>query len=755
MVIATLAWRWPAIVALVCLAAIIPFVARAQEPVTWEVYALSQIVPGSRIGRIDFYPDTRTAVGTNGVCVKYGNAVLTADTVSANEETGEAVADGQVHIQSGDQVWVGDHIRYNFKTHQMQSEQFRTGKPPVFAAGKNLSGDISNQTYTARHAFVTTDDVSDPATRIRASRIKIVPGKYIEMWNAVLFMGDVPVFYFPYYTRNLGPHANNWNFLGGFSSANGAYLLSTYNWWYNDAMDGKFHLDYREKRGPGVGPDINLHLGQWGDGTFKYYYTHDRDQYEGTNGLPDFGPISENRQRVYFGWQATPVTNLNIKALVNYQSDPFLLHDFFESEYRDNPQPNTFIEANKYWDNWSVDALTTPQVNDFFNQVERLPDVRLTGFRQQVLDTPVYYNSESSAGYYQTFFAETNGVTPPPAYAAARADTYHQLLLPWTFFNWLNVTPRVGGRVTYYSDESGPGGTNSEAYRTVFNTGVGTSFKASHLWMGATNSFLAVNGLRHIIEPSANYVFVPNPSKEPSQLPQFDSALPSLQLLPVEFPDYNNIDSIDSQNVIRLGLRNTLQTKRGGQLDNLLNWNLTLDWRLNPHGDTVNLDEPFSQPQSFSDLYSDLRFKPQTWVTFDSRLRYDINYNQLNLAFHQLTLAPNDRWSWGIGHWYLRGGFDGFTQRNDYLTSTIFYRVNDNYGLRATQNFNLDAGRLQQQFYSIYRDMRNWTGALTLRVTDNSSGPTDFTVAFTFSLKAAPSRSMGSDAVNPDSLIGN
>jgi len=85
--------------------------------------------------------------------------------------------------------------------------------------------------------------------------------------------------------------------------------------------------------------------------------------------------------------------------MVNYQGDPLLLHDFFEGDYAaNNPQSNTFVEANKYWDNWSLDALATPRVNDFFDQVERLPDVKLTGWRQQVFDTPVYYESESSAG---------------------------------------------------------------------------------------------------------------------------------------------------------------------------------------------------------------------------------------------------------------------------------------------------------------------------------------------------------------------
>jgi LPS-assembly protein len=215
---------------------------------------------------------------------------------------------------------------------------------------------------------------------------------------------------------------------------------------------------------------------------------------------------------------------------VNYQSDPLVLHDFFEGAYTANPQPNTFVEANKYWDNWSLDALTTPRVNDFFDQVERLPDVKLTGWRQQVFDTPVYYESESSAGYYRRMLAATNGLfagTNGPGLRLFRRARRHvpAIALPWTFFGWLNVTPRAGGRFTYYSAETGPGGTNSETYRKIFNTGVDVSFKSSRLWTGATNSLLDVDGLRHIVEPSASYAFVPRPSTPPAQLPQFDSEI--------------------------------------------------------------------------------------------------------------------------------------------------------------------------------------------------------------------------------------
>jgi LPS-assembly protein len=748
--------QFPAIAALAFLPVIFPLMVSAEEQSTWDIQSLNHIIPGGPIGHITMQGDPRTGtiLGTDGVYVKNGATVLMADTASVNKATGDVVADGHVRIETGDQIWVGDHVTYNMNTHVMTTEQFRAGMPPVFAAGRALEGNATNKTYNASHAFVTTDDIFDPTFRIQASRIKIVPGQYVELWNAVVYMGDVPVFYFPYYRRNIGPHANNLNFAAGYRSQYGGFLLNNYTWWYNDNVDGKFHLDYYSERGLGIGPDLNLNLGQWGNAQFKYYYIHDHDQNAGTNGLPDFGPVSEDRQRVYFGWQATPYTNLNLKALVNYQSDAYLEHDFFPRDYGENPQPPTFIEANKYWNNWSLDALTTPEVNNFFDQIERLPDIRLTGFRQQVLNTPVYYDSESSAGYYKAFFAQTNGVTPTASYSAARADTYHQLTVPWTFFNWLNVTPRVGGRFTYYSDETGTGGTNAEAYRTVFNTGIGTSAKASQLWTGATNSLFQVDGLRHIIEPSVNYVYVPKPSTAPAQLPQFDSALPSLLLLPVEFPDYNNIDSVDSENVIRLGVRNTLQTMRNGQLDKLLDWNLVIDWRLDPGGNPVNLDEPFSPQQTFSDLYSDLSFKPRSWIILDSKLREDVENGDLNFAFHQLTFTPDNHWSWGLGYWYQRAGFDGFTQSVDYITSVFYYRLDDNWGCRMEDDYNADTGRLQQQTYTVYRDMRSWTAAIIFRVIDDSTGPIDYTFAFTFSLKATPSQHVGQDTVYGSHFLG-
>ena len=753
--------KFPAILALSLLAALVALSACAQDESGDVIEALSKVLPRLPEGQMYYDSATETMYWTNGVYFRHpdkvGEIVLTADSASLNEKTGDVRADGNVHIESGGQLWVGDHINYNFITHRMSSEQFRFGAPPIFAGGAQLSGHLGSANGAATqvvttNAYFTTDDVANPFYRVRADRVVIIPGKSVQMWNAVFYLGRIPVFYFPYYKRDLGTRVNHFTVQPGYRSLYGAELLSTYQWYLGDLAEGKIHFDYRTLRGPGFGPDVDLHLGQWGQATVKYYYLLDYKPNSDTNGLPYLGDIPHNRQEFYLGWQATPATNLNLKALINYQSDPLIIHDYYQGDYTENPQPNTFVEANKYWDNWSLDALTTPRVNSFFAQVERLPDVQLTGFRQQVFDTPLYYDSQSSIGAFRAYTANTtNNVFDPNigfyTNSATRLDTFHQFTLPWTFFNWLNVTPNVGGRLTYYSrGASDLAPAQNDLNRKVLNTGVGFSFKASQLWTGATNSLLQVDGLRHIIEPSANYVFVPNPSVPPAQLPQFDSELPSLMLLPIDFPDYNDIDSIDTQNVIRFGLRNVLQTKRAGQLQDLVNWNLLLDWRL----------EPQPGQSSLNDLYSQLSFRPRTWLTLESQVRYDIDGGNVNLSFHQITFTPDNRWSWGLGHWYLRPGTwgNGTWQKADYITSTFFYRFDDNWGLRLQHNFDATSGRLQSQFYTIYRDLRSWTMSLTFHIENDLSSPVSYSVSYQLSLKASPSSGLGTDSVNPYWLVG-
>ncbi|MEI6786333.1 MAG: LPS assembly protein LptD, partial [Verrucomicrobiota bacterium] len=598
-------------------------------------------------GWVEYDYQTGLGIGTNGpFLIRYDNTVLTANRFAINRDTTEVTADGMVRIQHAAQIWVGEHIRYNFKTRQMEAEQFRTGKTPVFVSGDGLHGDYTNRVLVATNGVVTTDDISEPAIKVRAKYIKIIPGDKVEARHATLYVAGVPAFYFPYYSRTLGPQANHFNFVPGYRSSYGPFLLSSYHFFVSEELDGAAHVDYRQRRGVGLGPDLNYHLGRWGEGTFKYYYMHDEDPGAGGGD----SKINPNRQRVDFNYQANPATNVNVKAVVRYQGDTNIVREFFEGEYRQNPQPNTFFEVNRFWQNFSVDTYVQPRVNNFLETEERLPDVRLNGLRQELGESPVYYESESSAGYYRRQYGKTNGLVDGLHYEAPRVDTYQKLLLPQTFFGWLNVTPRVGGRYTYYGTAAGPGAVTSDASRWVFDTGAETSAKASRLWPGAQNDFFQVDGLRHIAEPSINYAYIPNPNVYGAdQVPQFDYQMPSLRLLPITMPDYNSIDSIQGENVFRFGIHNKLQTKREEQMVNLVDWNIYSDWNLHPH----------TNQSTFSDFYSDLGVKPRSWLALESITRYNIHDGDWRMSLTTVTIRPNNTWSWTVGQLYLRDDMSG------------------------------------------------------------------------------------------------
>jgi len=692
------------------------------------------------------------------VIVKYGQSVLNADTVKVDKETGEAFAVGDVILQSeGGRLWRGDKLSYNFKTKVITGDAFRSGQPPYFVSGTNLVTNPTNNTYTGTNTYFTTDDNANPNYRIRARKVTIIPGKMIEAEHATLYLGDVPVFYFPYYKKSLGRHPNNFEFLVGYRSQWGPFLLNTYNWYWNEKLHGGLHLDLRGERGIGGGPSFHLQDPTLGDALLRYYYTHDLNPHE----VDGYTKPPADRQRLLFEYELMLRTNLSVKSIVAFQSDPFIIRDFFESEYHDNTEPKSFAEVNQQWQNWNLNTLTQFRVNDFAETVERLPDVKLTGLRQQIGPTPLYYESESSVGYFRHVFpVETNVFFPGISnyFSAFRADTFHQVLLPWTFFGWLNVTPRVGDRVTHYSQAYERGSTTDEEDRNVFNTGAEVTFKASRVYRDATSSLLDVEGLRHIIRPSANYAFVPEPNVRPPKLPQFDSELPTSQLQPIDFPDYNSIDSIDSRQVVRLGLHNKFQTKRDGRIDNLVNWDLYTDWRLEQHYEVL-LNPKTRQPERiekqslFSDLYNKADFKPRTWLTLSSDTRYSVEKGIIREANHTLTLMPNDVWSLSLAHRF-RVDSSELGIGNNLIVGTIFYRMNENWGFRISEQFEARDGVLEYQYYTVYRDFRSWTGALTFRIRDNRSGPNDFTVAFSLSLKAFPRFGVGDDAVKPSKLVG-
>ena len=165
---------------------------------------------------------------------------------------------------------------------------------------------------------------------------------------------------------------------------------------------------------------------------------------------------------------------------------------------------------------------------------------------------------------------------------------------------------------------------------------------------------------------------------------------------------------------------------------------------------------PQRDQKTFADLFSDLVLRPRSWLTLESVTRYDIAGGKFRLAFHSATVQPNDLWSWSLAHYYLRDDFrpspTAWGEGNNLIINSMFFKLNENWAFRTSQRFDARRGRMEEQDYTVYRDLRSWTAALTFRVRETLAGPQDFGVAFTFSLKAFPRFGVGSDTAHPDAV---
>lgn len=692
-------------------------------------------------GRGEFDLNQGKIAASGGIIAQGRGVTLTARSATYDRVNQVISAEGQVVIRftsmGETRVWRGEKARYNFQSRRIEAEDFRLGQPPFFTSGKKAEATLptpqrgTNDATALRieltDATVTTDDVADPSYRLTAKKLSLEPGTALTSVDATFYGGHFPILHLANYTRNLQGHDNFWTFQPGYRSRFGPFLETEYHWSFRTNMEAIAALDWRQRRGFAGGPGLNYDLGVLGEGAGRFYFAHDDlpDLY--ANGVPT------RTDRNFYSWQhsLTNRSGLTVHGLLNGQNDPLVIRDFYENTFRGDPQPKSFFEVNQAWSNWTLDLLVQPQVIDFYQTVERLPDLKLTGLRQEVGSTPVYYDSDSSVAYLRL----QPGLLGGTNFAAMRADTYHQLVLPQTYFGWLNFVPRVGGRFTYYGDPEGPTTRPGDQARGVFNTGAEVNFKASRVWSEPQLNWLDLHELRHIVVPSVNYVYVPAPSVRPGQLPQFDTDLPSPRLLPIEFPDYSAVDSVDSQSTLRFGLFNKLQTKRSDQVADLLVWNVFTDWRLRPR----------DNQDTFPDVFSDLELLPRSWLVLGSETRYDIERREWAEATHRITFKPNDVWHWTVGHRYLRDDLLTYGAGNNLFYSSLYWRFSQNWGVRSVQYFEARDGRMEEQAYTLYRDFRAWTGSLTLRKRDQRVGGDDWSITVSFSLKAFPRFGMKDD----------
>ncbi|MDA0324592.1 MAG: hypothetical protein O2830_03000 [Verrucomicrobia bacterium] len=752
----------------------------------------------------------------DNVVVTYGGDVLMADEVHFNPQSKEATAKGNVRLYMLGQIYRGDLLTYNFRTKKMLSEKFRFLDGKMMVEGESIDSPELGH-YDIAGGDYSTDNRETPGWKTKASSVSIYPGDKTIVENSVAYFGDVPFFYFPslaLYERDMGDSPD---ISFGSVSRLGMFVQGAYRFALTDKVKGEVNLDYYGRRGlaggaalsyvtPGKNSDhplTEVALRGWYIND-RGYQIYEENAERPTNSAPPRGryyfPYKHNTTIMKGG---NPIDkdrapdfdapSLSSRSRVNVLSDAYVTQDFFPAEYIQDQQPNTYADVMYQDPNFTVTANARTQINNLFQTQQQKPSAKIEFKRQfipgtydkeELLKNPdgnpgLAYEGESSVDNLGT---QWNQVANQTDYSALRYDTYHQLLYPRQYFNWLNLTPRAGIRGTVYTKsnlttngvaqntQTGPTGNrqnlaDTSLFRYVFNFGFDASTKAYATWNEVKNKAWAIDGIRHVFEPFVQASYIPQPNVRPTEFAGYDNRINTTESRTLNSTLYNSVDSIDRLLIVRPGMMNRMLTKRDGAPYELANWKIYTDYQpIRPDLTSLNfstVQAPETVSSSIPQLYNVFNFMPVPWWTGTVGATTAISgngFNSLNLGSRWQALPALEL---GLGYSYL----DGFNYldalNNQDVTTTgaaqtslingsASYRLNESWFANAGVTYSVSPSLLQQVNVGLYRDIGAWILGGQVGNRQNNGAPSEFVALATLTLKAFPDLPLGFNQ-NPSS----
>ena len=710
-----------------------------------ELASEKQPIEITATGNTNYQDGLATAHGN--VAIHTGDSDIYADLAQYNPKTREVFAEGHVRIYRATGLFVGDRAIYNIDTKKIQAVAMRTDRSPYLVGGESVTT-ISEGAFLVSKGTFTTHDSSNPDFRLQARALRVYESDRVIFQNVTLYIKSVPVFWWPYLYQSLDD-SFSYMVSPAYLSSWGPSILSRVSMPITDDIKTQIRLDYRARRGLAIGFEPDMRYGKekksWA--RMRTYFLRDEN--------PDINRTSEMRTGVPHGRYRVSLQNRtdfteDIHGTVDLTklSDQYLLQDFYPGEFQINPQPDNVIAVTKSRPAYTLTAIGRFQLNNFFETTERLPEVVLDVARTPLFGGPIFYEGETGIANLHRSFASGSGFQD---YGTLRLDSFHQFLYPNTYFGWLSVVPRVGFRGTYYNETRDLGKTilapnpnpfipdfllpdptlamplqeGGSTVRGVMNAGVEASFKLSRVWEDAQSRALGLDGLRHVIQPFTNFSWVSSSNSNPASILQFDRFEPSTQLRPIDFPQFTSIDSIDSWTIWRLGVRNRLQTRRD---------DLTVSWMDVETYIDVNFDNPLDKTQ-YSNLFNNIIFTPVPWASFGISSQVPVFEKGFTEVNTYVNIQPVANLQISFGHRYLNQN-PFFTNSSLYVLRG-YYRINDNWGIGIQEQYEGTTGVLEQQRYSIYRDLTSWVASFGAIIRDNG-GVKEYGFLFTFTLKALP-----------------
>ena len=409
-----------------------------------------------------------------------------------------------------------------------------------------------------------------------------------------------------------------------------------------------------------------------------------------------------NAHRSFFIWNHKQdfhlgggLPSLELTTSLNYWSDTSVLRDYRPSEFNNNQRPDSFVELVLPAQIGYFSLFTRYRANDFQNIQQRLPELRLDFNPNEIGSSGIYHRLNLAFAFLYERTSPELSVLPganPNTLESPRFDAYYGFTRPFRLGDWIAFTPIAGVRATTYFS---PQGSSIPYTRILPQLGFDLHLNATGQWEHQ-NATWEIDGLRHRIRPLLQYRWIPAANKGREHIPAVDRAAFIPYPLPIDLSQKRYADDIWEQQVLRIGLENTLQTRDPVYGSRDLAW-------FNIYQDFYDSTRPGERSRSTT--YSQLGIAPAHWINLELYNRLDTYSWRSNEISAQMELRDGDRWSLRFGAQYNTD----ISSINQYYWG-LEYQISSNYSILGRWRYDSEAGKLTEQYYGLRQRIGNtWT----------------------------------------------
>ncbi len=677
----------------------------------------------------------------------------------------------EVSVYQGNTLQRGDKAVYYYEQRRLDASGMRISAGPILLEAGKFEGisDGERTIFIGQNAGITGHDVENPNYWVRADTTTVYPGDRVTFDNVRLYAGGVPIFYLPYLSQPLDSQLG-YHFVPGARSNWGPYLLNTYGIMLggepnpvtgekeNQWLLSQWRFDLRASRGAAVGVDLIDTLEQHRSeiSGLSLYYAHDLDPRESRNGIQR-GSVTSDRYQAQLRYreplELEPDAAWRIDTNLTLLSDQFYLEDFAPRTYRSNPAPDNTVGIFRNDGDSLLSLYGRFRMNDFYRTDTQSPLLAYDQVKKPFLHPSILHEGQTSYAVrgsqasdlnkrsiinplltlpandpsipgllnqlnrYERRLVQRLRSLPPgdPRAGAIRSQlfdsgfnrfhTNHTLSLPLQYEDWFTFTPRIGAAYTSYSSVEGP--VDSDA-RFITHAGAESAVKFSRNYGNYNNCAWGLDGLLHVVQPYTNWSYVSADELE-QDFPQIDRLTFTTRPRSLDPSRNTAIDDFRNWNILRIGARNQLLTRRDNQ---------THDWLfLDTYIDRYFVDPEFDR--EWSNLYNDLRWQPLPWLGLDVETQFPIISDGSGFAeFNsRARFMPTRDIELSVAYRHLND--HPVLLDSDRVELGTYIRLSENWGIGSKHIYELDDSRLELQQYTVHHDFGNWVASAGFTSRDN------------------------------------